>query len=152
MPSGTTKRSLLNPLEYNEYFGFFIKKVPDLSIEDALRYSMKTLLDVLVPINEENASFRYQPKKWSIKEVVTHLIDVEQVFNYRALKISRIDFSKNSGFDQNTYVQHSEAEQRTLRGLIKEYTSQRTYTIDFFAGMSKRCSPTLSDWTVPVCL
>jgi hypothetical protein len=78
------------------------------------------------------AGFRYAPGKWTVKEVVGHLIDDERIFAYRALCVARKDAKPLPGFDENDYVAAADFESRPLANLIAEYKIVRAATIALF--------------------
>ena len=78
------------------------------------------------------AGFRYAPGKWTVKEVVGHLIDDERIFAYRALCVARKDAKPLPGFDENDYVAATDFESRSLASLIAEYRIVRAATIALF--------------------
>jgi hypothetical protein len=78
------------------------------------------------------AGLRYAPGKWTVKEVVGHLIDDERIFAYRALCVARKDAKPLPGFDENDYVAATDFESRSLASLIAEYKIVRAGTIALF--------------------
>lgn len=84
----------------------------------------------------EKAEFRYQPEKWSVKELILHLIEAERVFQYRAFRFSRKDATALSGFDEDWYVQHNGSSARSLASIVEEFEVVRQSTILLFSGMT----------------
>ena len=82
------------------------------------------------------AGFRYAEGKWSLKQIIGHLTDVERVFVYRALKIARADFQAVAGFDSDDYVSEANFDQRSLVDLLSEFVFVRKSTIAFFATLA----------------
>lgn len=82
------------------------------------------------------AGLTYAPGKWTLKEVIGHLIDDERIFAYRALCIARGDDRPLAGFDENAYVAATRFESRDLRSLIDEYRTVRAASVSFFASLS----------------
>lgn len=119
--------------EYPEYFGNYISKVEidDLieSLEDNLD-NFSNFIENLVP--ESKYEFRYQPEKWSIKEIVQHIIDAERIFAYRALRFARFDATPLPGFEEDDYVSVSKSDSRTMEDLIREFVLVRKSTIALF--------------------
>lgn len=83
-------------------------------------------------ISEKKGNYRYAEGKWSIKELVQHLVDSERVFNYRALRWSRNDTTDLPGFDHDAYVPESGVEDRTLEDIIDDFEATRVSTISLF--------------------
>jgi DinB superfamily len=83
-------------------------------------------------IPESRGGFRYAPDKWSIKDIVAHLSDVERVFSYRALRFARGDTTALPGFDQDAYAPEAGADRRTLADLVAEWGDVRRATLALF--------------------
>ncbi len=81
--------------------------------------------------------FRYAPGKWTVKEVVGHLIDDERIFAYRALCVARKDAKPLPGFDENDYVAATDFESRPLAGLIADYKIVRAATVALFQPLTE---------------
>lgn len=97
-----------------------------------LMNSTTTLFESLL----DKADYAYEPDKWTIKEVLSHLIDTERVFAYRALCISRGEQQNLPGFEQDDYAANSEAARRTLPDLISEYQAVRLSNLYFFRSLT----------------
>jgi uncharacterized damage-inducible protein DinB len=118
--------------EYLPYYGRYISLVPDGDVVDQLRRQIGETLSLLRAIPEDRASHRYAAGKWSIKEVVGHMSDVERIMTHRALRIARDDTTPLPGFDENRYVPAANFEARSLASLAHELTQVRAATIGFF--------------------
>jgi hypothetical protein len=118
--------------EYLPYYGKYISLVPDGDIVETLRTQIGDTSALLRGISEESASYRYAPDKWSIKEVVGHLADVERIMAYRALRVARDDKTPLPGFDENAFVPAANFEARSLVSLAHELTQVRAATVAFF--------------------
>jgi hypothetical protein len=86
------------------------------------------VLSRLSPLTEEQAQFRYAPDKWSIKDLIGHLADVERVLAYRLLRIGRGDTTPLPGFDENDYARTARADRRPLTDLLTEWSIVRDAT------------------------
>jgi DinB superfamily len=84
---------------------------------------------------EARGTYRYAPDKWSVKELVGHLSDVERIFCCRALRFARKDATPLPGFDENDYAPAMEADRRTLADLLEEWLDVRRATISFLRGL-----------------
>src|SRR5689334_2350876 len=93
--------------EYMPYFERYISLVPQGDVLETLAGQLDSTLSLLRSIPEERAGHRYAPDKWSIKELVGHVIDGERIFAYRALRFARNDQTKLSGFEQDDYVRNA---------------------------------------------
>lgn len=98
--------------------------------------SEQAILEIYSNLNDESALFRYAPEKWSLKEVLQHLIDCERIFQYRALCISRNEQQNLLGFDEEIYAKNSLADVRNLDDLIEEFSAVRTSTKLLFKSFS----------------
>ncbi len=134
MPSSYSLRPV--PSEHGSYFGTYIDLVPEADIVDLLATQIDDTVRLLSSLSEEQARFRYAPNKWSLKQVVGHLIDVERIFVYRALRFSRNEAVALPGFEQDDYVAAANFDQRTLRELAEEFRAVREATVCFFKGLT----------------
>lgn len=127
----------LKSTEYNEYYKRYVDKV---SNNTELKYGLETdkkmVIDFFSSIPKEKLEYKYQPEKWTIKEVLQHIIDTERIFMYRLLRIARNDKTALAGYEQDDYVAPSEANKKTLVELINEFTITRLYSINLVNSFS----------------
>jgi uncharacterized damage-inducible protein DinB len=123
--------------EYNPYYQKYVALLPDGDFIEILKQQIDITRALLGTINEAQADSRYGPDKWSIKEVVGHLIDTERVFAYRAMRFARNDLSTLSGYEQDDYVANGNFDARTLADLAVEFEYLRRSNICFFQGLSE---------------
>jgi hypothetical protein len=90
--------------EYAPYYDKYVSLVPDGPIVATLGSQIETTLDLLRGLSETQGDSRYAPGKWTIKELVGHVIDAERIFAYRALRIARNDKTPLPGFEQDDFV------------------------------------------------
>ena len=124
------------PGEYSPYYQSYLAGLPAgdiLALLDAQRGETRATLGVLTA---RQSGFRYGAGKWSIKEVVGHVIDVERVLVYRALRFSRADATPLPGFEQDDYVAGGNFGSRALADLLEELAVVRAGTLALFRGMS----------------
>ena len=126
----------LNASEYNPYYGTYIEKTGNLSLKDGLITSGEKTLSFLNSLPKDKLEFRYAEGKWTIKEIILHLMDAERVFSYRALRIARHDKTPLPGFEQDDYIVPSQANKRSLDDLINEYKAIRLSTVALFNSFS----------------
>ena len=119
------------------FYQGYIKQVLDSRLMEALSESAKALSLLLEGLTDDQSLYRYEAEKWSIKDILQHLIDAEKVFGYRALRFSRGDQTVLQGFDQNEYVVEASADDRLLKSLIDEFQDVRKSTIHFFASQTQ---------------
>jgi uncharacterized damage-inducible protein DinB len=121
--------------EYPPYFARYIDRVPAGDIVVQLRDNAATLGATIATLDDARGAQRPEPGKWSIREMLGHLIDVERVFVYRALCIARGDSAPLSSFDQNDYAAAAGSDARPLADLRDELRALRESTIRFFASL-----------------
>jgi len=112
-------------LAYEKY----VALVPSGDFLEILRDQRRELVNLLSPLSEEQADFRYAPGKWSIKEVLGHVTDAERIFAYRLLRIARGDQTPLSSFEQEGYIQNGSFSRRKLTDLLEEFSAVREATI-----------------------
>jgi len=130
------KVSDLTPSEYNPYYGAYIDLNNEHDLLEGLRIGLDETLNFFKTIPKDKLEYRYEIGKWSIKEILQHLIDTERVFAYRAMRIAREDNTPLMGFDQDVFVERSNANARGINELISEYRFLRESTISLFYGFS----------------
>ena len=123
------------PTEYAEYYGRYIALVPEGPIVDVLREQIADTLDLIRALPESRGDHRYAPDKWSVKEVLGHVIDAERVFSYRALRFGRNDPTPLPGFDEKVYAPAGNFGARTLASLLGELETVRRATLYLLEGL-----------------
>ncbi len=119
-----------------QYFRHYVELVKDMDVLESLRHTSGTMTEVLKTIPDSKGDHRYAEGKWSIRESLVHVMDVERVMAYRALRFSRNDHTDLPGFDEKAYAPESNASTRTIRELASELEHLRQSTIDLFASFS----------------
>lgn len=122
--------------EYNAYYGTYIKKTDGLSLRDDLKSSGEKTISFFKSIPLDKLEYRYAEGKWTIKEIVQHLMDAERIFAYRALRIARKDQTPLPGFEQDDYVIPSQANKRSIEDLINEFKAIKLSTVTLFDSFS----------------
>lgn len=122
--------------EYASFYAAYVGNVTEDDVVAALEAQARETAALLGRIDDEKASYRYAPEKWSVKEVVGHFADAERVFLYRALAIARGDEASLPGFDENDYMRHANFEGRPMRSIADEYAAARASTLATFRGFS----------------
>ena len=118
--------------EYNPYYEKYIDQVPPGDVRLILRVQLSDTIALLRPLTEQQAGFRYAPGKWSIRQTVGHIIDIERVMTYRALRVARADSTPMPGFDENAYAETAGSDARSLQSLLGELEAVRQGTAAFF--------------------
>ncbi len=109
-----------NPEEYPEFFKIYVNLIDDDDIVNVLLNQSQELQELLKEITEEVADKSYAFGKWTLKEVIGHMIDNERLFIARALRIARGDKQKLPGYDQDFYVKSARFFRRKLEDLAQE--------------------------------
>ncbi|WP_435262752.1 DinB family protein [Tenacibaculum sp. nBUS_03] len=123
--------------EYDEYYSRYISKVSkSTSLIKGFENDRNMVVDFFSSVPNNKLDYRYQPEKWTIKEVLQHIIDTERIFLYRFLRISRNDKTALAGFDQDTYIDPSMANKKSLEELINEFNSTRLYSMNLIQSIS----------------
>ena len=124
------------PSEYHEYYETYVGKIAaqgDLLVQ--LEDQIEETLSLVVGLDDDGARHRYAPGKWSVKEVLGHLIDSERVFAYRAMCIARGERASLPGMEQDDYVAEGRFDERPLASLLEEFEHLRRATIALFASL-----------------
>ena len=121
--------------EYVDIFGRYIVRVPDGDIIDILRRQAHDTTARLRGLPDTRAEWAYAPDKWTIKEVVGHLADVERVMSYRALRFAREDATPLPSFDENTWTPAGRFGERSLDNLLDDFMAVRNATVSLFDGI-----------------
>lgn len=116
-----------------QWYHKYIEQVEDDDALKAITGNGKTAFLALQAIPDEKWDYRYAEGKWSVKEMIQHLIDAERIFAYRALCIARGEKASLPGFDENTYADTSKAGRRTKEELLDEFETARQSTRQLFA-------------------
>lgn len=126
--------------EHAVYFQQYLDAVEGDDLIAVLSSHLAEALSFYGGISELQSMHRYEPQKWSIKEVIAHVTDTERIFMYRALRFSRKDALNLEGFDENIYAPNANADARNWRHHIREFEAVRSATILFFEGITEEMS------------
>lgn len=127
------KKSQLRQGEFGEFYSGYIDRIDEnTELITGLEENTKAVVKFLKTIPSEKWNHRYQPDKWSIFEMVQHIVDTERIFHYRALCFARNEQKPLPGFDHDLYVLNSGAEQRNVADLIEEFKVVRKSGIFLF--------------------
>ena len=120
--------------EYAPYYDTYVSKVPKGDILQMLRDQMDSTLWMLENLDESKGDYRYAEGKWTVKEVLGHVVDSERLFAYRACCIGRGDKTPLPGYEQDDYVLTGGFNARPIKHLMTEYQGIRTATIAMLEG------------------
>jgi hypothetical protein len=118
--------------EYPPFYARYVASVPEEDVVAALRDSGREIIGVLAAIPDARGGFRYGPDKWTIREVIGHMIDAERIFSYRALRLGRGDATPLPGFEENDYARTAGSDARPLADLVEELRVVREATVRLF--------------------
>ncbi|MBC8768162.1 DinB family protein [Arenibacter sp. BSSL-BM3] len=129
------RKSSLPQEAYNQFYGTYLSVLDDSELNDLLALGKTNFIQFLESIPDEKLNSSYTLRKWTIAEVILHIIDAERVFQYRALRFLRGDNTPLPGFDQDHYVKYSNAKTRSKESLITEFNAVREASIILFLNL-----------------
>lgn len=132
MPKTTIPRPAAS--EYAPFHAGYVSAVPEGDVLALMKKQNGETLRLLGKLSEKKSRHRYAPGKWTIREVVGHLIDAERVFAYRALTFARGDKGPLPGFDEVAWGNTTNADTRTLKSLLEEFAAVRATTLAMIKG------------------
>jgi len=122
--------------EYPPYASMYIDLLPDDGLVlQHLEENLKKTQYFILSIPDEIHNYRYAEGKWTIREILVHIIDDERIYGYRALRFARNDKTELPGFEQDEYAVYSNANNRTIESILEEYESVRRSTISLFRNL-----------------
>ncbi len=124
--------------EYNAYYARYIALVPEGDIIDILSREMDATQALLAAVPAAREEYRYAPGKWSLREVVGHLVDTERLFAFRALWFARGGAGELSGMDQEAWARVSSAGSRPLAELAEEWRALRSANVLMFGSFTPK--------------
>ena len=111
-----------------EFYHNYINHVPENDLMTSFKNQTQVFIDFLKTIPAEKIDYAYAPGKWTIREILQHVIDAERVFCYRALRFARKDPTPLSGFDEKLFAENAKAAKRNWSDLVEEFRSVRKAT------------------------
>jgi hypothetical protein len=146
---------------HHPYLTHYINLVAQDELMNALNYSLEFLSSLSVADFHDKETYAYADGKWTVKEVLQHIIDTERIMAYRALRFSRKDATELPGFDENVYSDHSFANERPMQHILDELVLLRKSTIALYQSLNneqliylgtangnKNCAATLGFFTI----
>ena len=118
--------------EYAPFYKGYVNSVADQDIVSSLKTTAVEFEKTISMFSEAQGDHRYAPGKWSVKELVQHMVDTERIMSYRALTFARQDTNALPGFEENDYAACSNADRRSLAELVEEFKLVRQSTIALF--------------------
>ena len=132
------------PSECNEYYFLYIDRVPTGDVLGLLEGQLERTAEFLLGLDPGRLDYRYASGKWSVKEVVGHVIDVERTFSYRAMCGARNDPADLPSFEQEPYAENSRYGVRPIEDIVREYRTTRAATLALFDSFDE------DEWMRPV--
>lgn len=123
--------------EYSEFLATYIKALDEVNLFEELEISLHDFIKFVQNIPMDKFDYRYADGKWTIKDIIQHIIDAERIFAYRALRISRNDKTPLPGFDENDYVENTNANGRSIQELLTEFSAVRHSNLLLFKSFSE---------------
>lgn len=125
------------PHEYSPYYNTYIKHFPSGDVLSMFQTVHHQTQQILRDISKDKEDYAYEPGKWTIKQVVQHLIDAERVMAYRALRIGRGDTTELAGYDENAFADAADVSKLRLADLAGEWHMLRLTTMQLFNRFSE---------------
>ncbi|MCI5056658.1 MAG: DinB family protein [Flavobacteriales bacterium] len=122
---------------FDSYFHGYVDLVPSENHLDELKLGFERI-KFLSDIPESMKNYSYDHGKWTINELLQHIIDTELVFNYRALRFSRADQTSLPGYDHEAYAINTNANEKELKDLVELFMVQRAFTLQLFKGFDSK--------------
>ncbi len=125
------------PGEYARYYAAYVDKVPEDDPVPVLRAGSERMDALFSALPADKHDHRYAEGKWSVKELLGHMVDTERIFTYRAMCFARGDTTRLPGMDPDDYVNGADFADRSLDSLLSEYRGQRAASLAFFDGFDE---------------
>lgn len=119
------------------FYKNYVKQVEQSDMLTAMRISGYRTLELVHSIPEKKMDYRYADGKWTIRELLCHMIDAERIFAYRALRFARNDKTNLPGWEENDYAPQANAANRSLKKIADEMQHLRVSTLDMFEGFTE---------------
>ncbi|OOV26424.1 damage-inducible protein DinB [Flavobacterium sp. LM5] len=130
-----------NQLPINEYSKFqstYINALNGVDLLEELEISLHDFIRFIQNLPMDKFDYRYAEGKWTIKDIIQHVIDTERIFSYRALRFSRNDKTPLPGFEENDFAQNTDANARSIQELLTEFSAVRYATLLLFKSFSPK--------------
>jgi hypothetical protein len=124
--------------ESASYYKYYIDLNTDSDVIKNLENQILLIKKSFGSVSAAHQTFRYAKGKWSVKELLGHIMDAERIFGYRALRISRKDKTPLAGFEENHYVKNGGFDKRSMTSLLDEFTALRRANIELFKSLDEK--------------
>ncbi|WP_422080322.1 DinB family protein [Ulvibacterium sp.] len=132
------KTSEIHLADSDVFYKTYIDVLGEVELMDFLQRQLENFPQFINSIPDSKWHYAYEDQKWTVSEVLLHVIDAERVFQYRALRFARGDKTELPGFDQDLYVKYSGADRRSKESLIEEYRVVRRSSIALFSSLDRQ--------------
>lgn len=122
--------------EFQKYIQRYLDLVPSENWLEEMKFSGNSTLEIYRNLSIEQSNFAYVEGKWTMKELLQHLIDAERIFTYRAMRFARKDKTELPGWDEEDYAKHYFSAERSLESLIDEFDLVRKSSLIFFENLN----------------
>lgn len=130
-------RNQIQPADYAPFYQPYFDAVGDGDLLEELEISLHSFIHFVREVPIDKIDYRYAPGKWTLKDIIQHLIDAERVFAYRALRIGRNDRTPLPGFEENEYAADAGAEKHSINQLLSEFSEVRFATLSLFRSLGE---------------
>jgi uncharacterized damage-inducible protein DinB len=131
------KGSELLENEYAGHFGTYIKEAGEGDLIEELEISLHEFIRFVQNIPMDKFDYRYAPGKWTIKDIIQHIMDCERIFAYRALRFSRNDQTPLPSFEEDDYANSTNSNGRSIQDLLTELSALRHSNLLFYKSLSE---------------
>jgi hypothetical protein len=133
----TLPRPRVDAGDYPPVFSAYVENVPDGDLLSLLKTQIDETIALWAGLTDAQADYRYEPGKWSTRDVIGHLADSERIMIYRAVCFARAEKNMLPGFDEDAYVANANFGRRSLAELLEELRTVRAATVSFLAGLDE---------------
>lgn len=123
--------------DYPHFFATYIDKITDEDLLITLEQNRISFQKFISGLTEEKMNYRYAEGKWTIKEMVLHIVDTERIMCYRALRFARKDSTNLSSFEENDFAANSFANNRSTASLLQEFDAVRNASLQLFKNLDE---------------
>jgi uncharacterized damage-inducible protein DinB len=123
--------------EYSGHFGTYIKQAGDGKLIEELEISLHEFIRFVQNIPMDKFDYSYTEGKWTIKDIIQHIMDSERIFVYRALRFSRNDQTPLPSFEENDYADNTNSNSRSIQDLLTEFSALRHSSLLFYKSLSE---------------
>lgn len=129
------------PAEYHTFYSGYIQNVPEGNFLQMLKENSLQVKSFFSSVKKEKHDYRYEAGKWSVKQILLHMMDTERVMSYRALTVARGDVNTElPGMDENLFASNASVAGRSIEDILNEFQVIREATTYLFGYMNEEQS------------